>query len=316
MTFEEFLQSKKILLTEGSVIERLRRDPAADLDPHILHAGYPYVPSKRERLAAIYREYLDISERLDLAMIVCTPTWRANPERAGFAGARSAEEINQESVRFLKAIRSEYGAASRKIFLGGLIGCRGDAYNPKDSLPAAQAAAFHQEQVRTLAGSQVDFLIAATLPALSEARGIARAMAIHKIPYILSFIIRSIGTLLDGTTLSEAVSRIDAETDPPPACYWMNCVHPSVFAEAMEHEKEKQGNLESRVIGLQANTSPLPPEDLENSPVLKGEDPASFAASMMQVHERFGTRVLGGCCGTSKEHIQSMAVRIHGKAHG
>ena len=57
----------------------------------------------------------------------------------------------------------------------------------------------------------------------------ARAMAEAGRPYVLSPIISSRGTLLDGTPLAQVIDRIDEEVSPRPAYYTVSCVHPSVF---------------------------------------------------------------------------------------
>jgi homocysteine S-methyltransferase len=156
----------------------------------------------------------------------------------------------------------------------------------------------------------VDFLIASTLPAMTEAKGIARAMAETSLPYLLSFIVRPTGHLLDGTALEGAIGEIDRGVRRPPLCYLLNCIHPSVFEEALSHSGARDAGISSRVLGLQANTSPRAPEDLEGSSQLECEDPELFAARMLHLHLEFGTRIMGGCCGTDARHIFSLARRV------
>jgi phosphoglycerate dehydrogenase-like enzyme len=59
----------------------------------------------------------------------------------------------------------------------------------------------HYWQAGKLADTGVDFLLAATLPAFSEATGLALALAATAKPYVLSFVVRPEGTMLDGTPL-------------------------------------------------------------------------------------------------------------------
>ena len=194
--------------------------------------------------------------------------------------------------------------------MAGLLGCRYDAYNPDEALSAEAAEQFHAPQVQALAASQVDFIKAATLPAVSEALGIARSIASTGIPGVLSFVIRPDGTVLDDTPLHRAVARIDSETDQAPIFYMGNCVHPSVFMAAMTTETASDGMLSERVIGFQANTSSKTPEELENLPYLDTTAPEPFAKLMQQVQRMFGTRILGGCCGTDNRHIEKVATLL------
>jgi homocysteine S-methyltransferase len=310
MSFLESLADGGPILTEGSIVERIRRDPTFELDPDILQAAFVFDPPTARRLGAISREYLEIGMASGLPMVLHTPTWRANPERVARATERSCAEVNRAGVEFLRKIRDERGASPEQVFLAGLMACRGDAYDPGEALEADEAARFHEGQARALAEGGADFLLASTLPAASEARGMARAMGATRLPYILSFVLRPEGTLLDGTPLHEIVAAIDASTDPAPTGYWINCTHHGVFAAAMSRQVALRPGLAERVIGLQANTSDLPPDQLEGSDTLHGEDPTLFAEGMLAIHAQHGTRVLGGCCGSGAEHIRQLAERF------
>jgi homocysteine S-methyltransferase len=256
-----------------------------------------------------------VGREFSLPVILLSPTWRASEERLRAAGHGDMEKVNRDGVRFLTELRGRYGNYSSRIFIGGLLGCRGDAYQPAEALTEREATRFHARQIRSLAEAETDFLMAATLPALSEAMGMARAMAETSQPYVLSFVIRASGSLLDGTPLSEAVTRVDAEVTPRPAGYMINCVHPQVFAEAMEHECARRPGLNERIIGLQANTSRKSPEELDQSGEFFAESPENLAEGMMVAHRRFGTRILGGCCGTDERHIRAIA-RPHDRRAG
>jgi homocysteine S-methyltransferase len=61
----------------------------------------------------------------------------------------------------------------------------------------------HYWQAEKLADTGVDFLLAATLPAFSEATGLALALAATAKPYVLSFVVRPERTMLDGTPLKD-----------------------------------------------------------------------------------------------------------------
>lgn len=291
------------------MIERLRRDPTIELDPHVLNAAFVLDPTQRERLARCYRDYLRIGETYNLPMICCTPTWRANAERSSRAGY-SCGELNARAVSFLRAIRDEYGEYSKKVFVGGLMGCRGDAYSGIEGMGPADAEAFHGDQARALAAAGVDFLVAVTMPSAPESIGMAAALSACGLPYFLSFIVRPSGKLLDTTLLHDIVAVIDNAAKPRPLGYWINCVHPTVFSAALGSAIAAAPWLPQRVYGLQANTSALSPEELDESPQLHSQAPEAFVAAMMQAQSAFGTKILGGCCGTSPAHIERLAAAV------
>lgn len=310
MTFLEALQSGQPLLTEGSLVERLTREMGVELDPWIANATLLRSEEGRDMLRELYLSYLASGREAGLPMVILTPTWRANAERMARAGVPEGDDLNTRAADFLKSVRDAMGDYTEQVFIGGLMGVRGDAYNPSEALPEQEALAFHTPQAKALAKAGVDFLVASTLPASSEAVGIARAMASTGTPYIPSFVVRPEGTLLDGTPLHTIVDRIDTEVSPSPAAFLLNCIHPSVYRAALAAEKEKGHDLTQRIIGLQANTSALSPEELDHLDHLESEAPEPFADEMLQVRLETGARILGGCCGTNAAHIEAIAQKI------
>jgi len=302
------------ILAEAAVIERLRRETDLPLDPHILHAGWIYPPPGRRALARIQNQYMDVGRRHDLPLLLAAPTWRANPERIQRAGLAEGLRVNGDAVNLLKDFRRCKRAYSNKVFIGGLLACRGDAYRPEESLTAAEAARFHRAQTEALAAARPDYLMAATLPALAEAEGLAAALSQSGLPYLISFVVRGQGVLLDGTPLPEAVDRIDRAVSPPPCGYLVNCVHADVLAEGLQ-AADAQGAwkvLSGRLLGIQANTSRLSPEALDGRGELDTEAPGDFAAALITLHRRYGLKILGGCCGSDHRHLEAVAQAYNG----
>ena len=307
MTFEEMIAVSKVVLTEGGMVERIRRDPLAVLDPFIAHSGLIYDQQGRAALTRIYREYIDIAQAYHLPMMSYAPTWRANPENLQKSVFADHKNINTDCVNFLKEIRESYADYSPSIFIGGLMACKGNAYSPGEALSKHDAAIFHREQAEALAKSKVDFIKAATLPAVSEAYGIAEAISSQGIPYILSFVVRPDGSILDGTPIYEAIEMIDSEIQPKPIFYMLNCVHPKIFSQALRQECNISRNVKNRILGFQANTSAKSPKELDNLSYLDTIPPEEFGSMMIALHKEFGIKVLGGCCGTDARHIAQIA---------
>jgi len=307
--FPEFLDKFPCLLGEGAVIERLRRNRAFELDPALVNSAFIYDKAKRAALEEICRQYLDIGFQFGLPLLLSTPTWRASRERIAAAGY-GGQDVNGDNFRFLDALRGSYGEYAQKVVICGLLSCRGDAYRPAEALAAAEAHEFHTWQATMLAAAGVDFLLAATLPALSEANGLASALAATGKPYIVSFVVRPQGMLLDGTPLKDAIAAIDGTVSPRPLAYLVNCTHASIFRAALLHGVNSSALVRARVAGLLANTAALNPEALDNSPGLVEEEPETFGRSVAGLHGELGMKILGGCCGTDDRHIRCLAARL------
>ncbi len=307
--FTKFLENSPCILGEGAVIERLRRSGDLELDPLLVNSAFIYEDAQRAALESICRQYLDIGREFGLPLLMSSATWRASRERIDAAGY-SGVDVNGDNVRFLDALRKSYGGYAAKVVICGLMSCRRDAYLPAEALAADEAHEFHAWQAGKLAEAGVDFLLAATLPALSEATGLALALADTAKPYVLSFVVRPGGTLLDGTPLKDAIVAIDAAATPRPLAYMINCTHASFARAALQHEVNSSPLVRQRIIGLFANTAALSPEDLNDSTNLVEEDPASFGLSVAGLRRELGMKILGGCCGTDDRHIRSLAAQL------
>lgn len=302
------LKSFGSILGEGAVIERLRRMPDIHLDDHVVNSALIYDEHGRIALETICRQYLEIGRKYDLPLLLSTPTWRAGRERIAAAGL-AGRDLNGDNFRFLDALRRDYGDYGQKVIICGLMSCRGDAYKPEEALSAADSQAFHAWQAEALAASGVELLLAATLPALSEAVGLAQALAATGVPYLISFVARPEGTLLDGTPLTTAIETIDALPTPPLA-YLINCTHASIFRRAVTHEQNSSALVRERVIGLLANTAALSPEELDTCTELVEEAPEIFGRDVASLQPELGMRLLGGCCGTDDRHIDCLARQL------
>jgi len=308
-SFSAFLEGHRRILAEGAVIERLRRQPGITLDPHLVNAAFVYEPRTRSRLSAIYQQYLEIGRAHDLPLFMTAPTWRANAENIAAAGC-GGREVNADNVRLLQDLRAATGPYAAKVVIGGMIGCRGDAYRPDEALDAREARVFHAWQADRLAAAGADFLIAITQPALGEALGLAGAMAATGLPHLVSFVVRPSGTLLDGTPLGDAIAKIDDAVSPQPAAYLINCTHPDFARSALWHPTYASPSARARVLGLLANTAALSPEQLDGRESLVEAEPAAFAVSLARLGREAGLKILGGCCGTDDRHIRCLAAEM------
>lgn len=308
MNFSQFVASGDKAIAEGAVVERIHRDPAFTLDPHILNGGLIYDPTGRAGLAEIHLDYARSAAAAGLPILALTDTWRCS--RALIEASRfRGRPVNEDNARFLMDLRSMRDDGP-SIFIGGQVGPSGDAYKPEDSLPRAAARDFHRPQIEALAASGVDFLALSTAPAVEEALGVADVMAETGLPYLISFVIRRTGVVLDGAPLGAAIARIDAETKQPPAGFAINCVHARVLEAALEIVAATSPDALGRLLSFQANTGDLEVEDLDNSAELITEAPETFAKGLDALRHRFGLRVLGGCCGTDGDHIAVLARKM------
>lgn len=308
MNFETCFNKSSTILMEGALGERLKREFNIMFDDNVAMAGLIYNADSRQALHSIFQEYLKIAEKYKLPFIATTPTRRANKDRV--LQSEFTERIIEDNVRFLQKIKSN---AKVNMFVGGLMGCKGDAYKGTDIVSVDEAQEFHLWQVKLFKEAGVDFLFAGIMPELSEAIGMAKAMETAELPYIISFMIRDDGKLIDGTTINDAILSIDNATIQKPICYMVNCVHPIILKKSLSYSFNKTRLVKERFHGIQANSSPLSPEELDNAIDLKISDSVSLANDMMDLYNYFIPKILGGCCGTDNTHIEEIAKRLKGE---
>lgn len=307
--FASCFNSSALIMTEGAIVERLKSEFHLKMDEDIVHAGLIYNNEHAKILAGIYRQYIDIALKNDLPIMITTPTRRASQERIS-RSLYSSKNVIYDCVEFLSAIRKSYGPKGEKIFIGGLMGCRGDAYNAKEALPAERAYIYHKRQAEQFKNAGVDFLFAGIMPEISEAIGMAKAMEETWLPYIISFMIRKNGRMMDGTTINRAIELIDEAAKLRPLCYMVNCVHPKILNEALSLTDNQTELVRRRFAGIQANASSLSPEKLDGCGELKSDDPVQLTDAIQEIYKYGHIKIFGGCCGTDNRHMDELARRM------
>lgn len=302
MNLQETFSSGTRFLMEGALGERLKREFSLVPDPNVALAVHGVTEDGRRALALLWREYAGIARTYRLPFLAASPTRRANRKRAEAAGW--SEGLLRENMAFLRSVFAHWDSP---VFLGGLMGCCGDAYTGSGALSEAEAAGFHRWQAEAMAQAGADYLYGALLPTLPEAAGLARAMADTGLPYLISFTIRRDGRLIDGTPISAAIAAIDGKPFPRPLCYMANCVHPSIVYEALSAPCNQTPAVRDRFLGVQGNTSPLPYEELDRATDLLTGDPVSFARDTVRLLDRGPFQIFGGCCGTDGRHLKQTA---------
>jgi S-methylmethionine-dependent homocysteine/selenocysteine methylase len=294
---KKLIEDNRLILMEAAIVEQLRRSDNIKLDQSLVNAPLIYDAAGRSALKNLYQSYIDIAQKAGIPFLMCTPTWRANKNRV--YGSTLRRSINADAVEFMKQIRDSQNNSKPVIKIGGMIGCKNDCYLPEEGLSISDSELFHSWQIEQLANAGVDFLIAETLPNVAEATGIAKAMAVSGLPYIISFVINRNASVLDGTSLKDAIDIIDSSVTIKPLGYMVNCAYPSFLSAEKQPVK-----LFSRLIGCQANASSLDHCELDNSDVLSAEDVSEWGEAMLNLNRMYGTKILGGCCGTGSEHLR------------
>ncbi|HEX6626153.1 MAG TPA: methionine synthase [Pyrinomonadaceae bacterium] len=216
--------------------------------------------------------------------------------------AHMAYELNFKAAELAKRVAGDYATKGRPRWVAGSIG-------PGTKLPTLGHATFEElrdaygVQVRGLVDGGADLLIVETCQDLLQTKSALAAIFGYfkeikrRIPVIAQVTIEVFGTMLNGTEISAALTALEPV---PIDVIGMNCgTGPRHMTESIRYLCEN---------------APLPVSVLPNAglPEVKdgkqhyGETPESFTAQIVHFARDFGVNVVGGCCGTTPEHLKSV----------
>ena len=237
------------------------------------------------------------------ADILTTNTFRTNIrmlQRAGFADRW--EELNLRALELAFEARERFRPARPILIAGGLAPVE-DSYSPELVPSTAELRDEHGRQAELLAMLGADILLAETMMTIREAEAAAAACAATRKEFAVSFVCRPDGALLSGEPLDEAVAAVRVHD---PAALLVNCTSAKNIADA--HRTLRGTGF--GVTGCYANTGT--PEKGEHVQTRHDVTPEEFAD-----HSREwvadGARIVGGCCGTTPQHI-ALLTRLHAPA--
>ncbi len=244
--------------------------------------------SRPEWIAAIHKAYIEAG-----CDFIETNTFGANALKlARFGLADRAGQINAAAAEIA------FEAAPVEVLIAGSIGPVGaDVPVPDPELTAAMQEAFAQ-QARVLYEGQVDFFLLETFSSEAELLiAVEAASGACEIPILAQMTCMSQGRTLFGTPIEQAVAAVAEH--PAVAAVGLNCsVGPSDMLEALQ----KIRRITDKPISVQPNAG-LPRQ--VDGRMLYMCTPEYMAEYAKRFFEN-GARIIGGCCGTTPEHIRQI----------
>ena len=256
--------------------------------------------SQPDLIRGIHHDYLQAG-----AEIIETNTFGANSFRlARHSLADKVQDINRAGARLARE-----AAKSFDVWVAGSVGPLGSRIEPLGKTSFQEARDAFREQIEALVEGGVDLLILETFGYLEEihqAIQAAREVA-PSVPLVAQVTIDEDGNCLDGS---------DPETFAPKLAEWgadvigCNC---SVGPVAMLDAIERVRAATSLPLAAQPNAGIPRSVDGRNIYLCSPEYMASYARKFVAA----GVRVVGGCCGTTPDHIRVMKSALRaGEARG
>ncbi len=251
--------------------------------------------SQPDLIRELHHEYMQAG-----AEIIETNTFGGNSFRlARHSMENRVREINLAGVRLAKE-----AAKSFDVWVAGSVGPLGVRIEPLGKTSFEEARAAFREQIAALVEGGVDLLMLETFGYVEELhQAILAARDVNpKIPVVAHVTIDEDGNCLDGSTPESFTPRIESWGVDVIGC---NC---SVGPVAMLDVIERVRALTSLPLAAQPNAGMPRSVEGRNIYLCSPEYMASYARKFVAA----GVRLVGGCCGTTPEHIRVMksALRV------
>jgi len=225
-----------------------------------------------------------------------------------FGIADKTYDVNFKAAALAKEIARDYSTADKPRFVAGSIG-------PGTKLPTLghikyrHLRAAYDEQVRGLIDGGSDILIVETCQDLLQTKAALAAIFENfernkiKLPVIAQVTIETFGTMLNGTEISAALTALEPF---PIDVIGMNCgTGPRQMAESLRYLCENS----PIAVSVLPNAG-LP--EVKDGKQHYDETPETFAGQVETFVREYGANIVGGCCGTTPDHLKLVVERVGG----
>ena len=237
------------------------------------------------------------------AKVVITSSYQIS--RSGFeAAGLSASAADAALVASVAAAREAVGES--KALVAASIGPYGatlhdgSEYRGNYGVSEDFLFEFHRARIEILAAARPDILLAETIPDLTEARALARALADAKLPVWVSFTTSDASHLCSGENITDAIAAVNSISTL--AVIGFNCVKPEFVADLANLAK----TVTSAGIAAYPNHGGSWNAELGqwNSPE------TSSLADFWPAWSALDLAFVGGCCGVDAKEIHELGKQL------
>ncbi len=233
------------------------------------------------------------------ADILTTNSFGANRHHLKEYGlGEKVAEVNRAAAAL--ALEVAQGAAQGRILVAGGMGPVTEGVSAGVVLTEADLAEAYREQAAALAAAGVDFLLLESFRNLGELLIAAEAALATGLSVVATVSLNERRRLGSGESLAEAAQRLAAL---PLAGLGISC---SLGPEFVLEAAEELVGLTRLPVFAQPNAGPARPHEGRQIPLCTPEYLGTYAKFMYQK----GVRVVGGCCGTTPQHIKAVCASL------
>lgn len=215
-----------------------------------------------------------------------------------------ALELNMEAAKLARKVADAYSTPEWPRFVAGSMGPTTKTLSVTGGVTFEQLVAAYEEQARGLLLGGVDLLLLETCQDTLNVKagfiGITKAFASvgKKVPIMISGTIEPMGTTLAGQTIESFFISVQ---HMKPFAVGLNC---ATGPEFMTDHLRTLASLANTAVSCYPNAG-LPDEEGRYH-----ETPDMLAKKIQRFAEKGWINIVGGCCGTTPEHIRAIAEAV------
>ncbi len=247
-----------------------------------------------EAVFRVHQAYIEAG-----AQIIETNTFGANRNKLAPLGL--AEQVTRLNHQGVKLAREAREAAAREVLVAGSIGPLGIARQVYE-VPADEVAEIFREQALALEERGVDLFILETFSDLEELLSAIDAIrSFSRLPIVAEMTFSDEGTTFGGTRARDAALRLK-EKDV--SAIGANC---TLGPQALLPILQELATVDDLRLSAMPNAGF--PKRVGDRTVYPRSSPEYFALFAREA-AALGARIVGGCCGTTPEHIRAVAEAV------
>lgn len=289
--FRNALEEKHLLLADGATGTNLFDAGLQTGDsPELWNVDNP------DKISNLHRSFVDAGSD-----IILTNSFGGNHFRLALHNAgHRVTELNRSAAMLARA---EADKADRPVVVAGSMGPTGEIFQPTGTLSVETASQAFAEQAQALAEGGVDVLWIETISSAEEVKAAVSGAATTGLPIVYTVSIDTNGRTMMGMTAADTL-EISADLSTPVSAVGSNCgVGASEVVAAICNLSAAAQDLPNRPAFI-AKANCGVPEFVEGQITYSGTP--ELMARYVELAADAGARIIGGCCGTTPDHIVAM----------
>ena len=284
-SLQELLATGRVLVADGAT--------GTNYFKMGLTSGEPpefWVTDHPDRVKSLHQQFVDAG-----ADVILTDTFGCNRHRLKLHKAESrVHELASGAARLAREVAD---ASERPVVVAGSIGPTGELFEPLGAMTEVEAIDTFAEQIRGLFEGGADVAWIETMSAPEEMLAAAKAAIREGVPYVCTMSFDTAGRTMMGV-LPQSLEAQFAALEPKPLAIGANC---GVGASDILVSISEMRGFSTPIVSKGNCGIPK----FEGTTITYSGTPelmAKYAALAADA----GARIVGGCCGTSPEHLAAI----------